>query len=73
MNGKVEALGLENQHYGRGDPLHTLYLLKLALTLPTVGGRSVDIVRLTKDTEFSLVRDNHRISVEHNLKTSMLC
>jgi hypothetical protein len=37
--------GLETREYGRGDPLRwprdTLYLQKLALTLPTNGGRSV--------------------------------
>jgi hypothetical protein len=57
---KVAALGLENQEYGRGDPLRwtrdTLYPLQLALTSPTCGGRSVGMVRLrTKTTEFSLV------------------
>jgi hypothetical protein len=46
--------GLEN---GRGDSLRwlrdTLYPLKLALTSPTSGGRSVGRVRLrTKPTEF---------------------
>jgi hypothetical protein len=44
---------------GRGDPLRwprdTLYPLKLALTWPTSGGRSVGIVRLrTGATEFVL-------------------
>jgi hypothetical protein len=48
--------GLENRDYGSGDPLRcprdTLYPLKLALTLPTSGSRSVGIVRLrTKTTE----------------------
>jgi hypothetical protein len=43
---------------GRGDPLrwphNTLYPKKLALTSPTIGGRSVGVVRLlTKATEFS--------------------
>jgi hypothetical protein len=51
--------GLENRQYGRGDPLRwprdTLYQQKLALTSPTSGGRSVDIVRLrTKATAFVL-------------------
>jgi hypothetical protein len=51
------ASGLENREYGRGDPSrwprNTLYPQKLALTLPTNGGRSVGIVRLrTKATEF---------------------
>jgi hypothetical protein len=50
--------GLENQDYGRGDPLRwprdIPYQLKLALTSPAGCGRSVDIVRLrTKTTEFS--------------------
>jgi hypothetical protein len=57
MNGKVAAPDLENQGYGCGDPLRlphdTLSLLKLALTSPTGGGRSVCIVRLrTEVTEF---------------------
>jgi hypothetical protein len=55
---------LENQDYGRGNPLRwprdTLYPQKLALTSPTSGGRSVCIVRLrTKTMEFSLVYDIH--------------
>jgi hypothetical protein len=50
---------LEWEINGRGNPLRwprdTLYPQKLALTSPTVGGRSVGIVRLlTKATEFSL-------------------
>jgi hypothetical protein len=53
--------GLENREYGGGDPLRwprdTLYPQKLALTTPTSGGRSVDIVRLrTKATEFDICR-----------------
>jgi hypothetical protein len=53
------GFGLENRDYGSGDPLRrprdTLYPQKLALTLPTCGGRSVGIVRLrTKATEFVL-------------------
>jgi hypothetical protein len=51
------GFGLENREYGRGDPLRwprdTLYPQKFALTSPTLGGRSVGIVRLrTKTTEF---------------------
>jgi hypothetical protein len=51
--------GLENQEYGRGDPLrwprNTLYPQKLPLTSPISGGHSVGIVRLrTKATEFLL-------------------
>jgi hypothetical protein len=41
--------GLENREYDRKDPLYwpgnTLYPQKLALTLPTNGGRLVGIVR----------------------------
>jgi hypothetical protein len=53
--------GLENRKYGRGDqlrwPLDTLYPQKLALTSPTIGGRSVGIVRLrTKTTELLMVK-----------------
>ena len=41
---------------GCADHVTPLYPQKLALTLPTGGGRSVGIVRLrTKATEFSLV------------------
>jgi hypothetical protein len=45
---------------GRGDPLRwprdTLFPQKFAITSPTSGGRSVDIVRLrTKSTGFSLI------------------
>jgi hypothetical protein len=52
--------GLENREYGRGEPLRlqrdTLYPQKLALTSPTSGSRSVDMVRLrTKTTEFVFV------------------
>jgi hypothetical protein len=59
-NYRSEKPGLENRDYGRGDqlrwPRDNLYPLKLALTSPTGGGRSVGIVRLrTKATEFSLV------------------
>jgi hypothetical protein len=48
--------GLKMREYGRGDPLRwprdTIYPQKLALTLPTSGGRSVGIVRSrTKATE----------------------
>jgi hypothetical protein len=51
--------GLEILEYGRGDPLRwprdTFYPQKLALTSPTSGGRSVNIVRSrTQVTEFSL-------------------
>jgi hypothetical protein len=56
---KNSGSGLENREYVRGDPLRwprdTFYTQKLALTSPTSGGRSVDIVRLrTKATEFLL-------------------
>jgi hypothetical protein len=48
---------IENREYARGDqllsPRDILYPQELALTSPTSGGRSVDIVRLrTKATEF---------------------
>jgi hypothetical protein len=72
---KSSGSGLENREYGRGDPLlwrrDTLYPQKLALTSPTYGGRSVDIVRLrTKTTElvgqwtwfYSLACDRNRSS-----------
>jgi hypothetical protein len=54
---KSSGSGLENQDFGRGDPLrwprNTLYPQKLALTSQTCGGRSVGIVRLwTKAMEF---------------------
>jgi hypothetical protein len=46
---KSSGSGLENQEYGRRDPLlwprYTLYPQKLALTSPTSGYRSVGIVR----------------------------
>jgi hypothetical protein len=45
---KSSGLGLESREYGHRDPLRwprgTLYPQKLALTLPTSGGRSVSIV-----------------------------
>jgi hypothetical protein len=68
LNRKVTAPGLENRDYGRGDPLHsprgTRYPLKLALTWPTGGGRSVGIVRLLIEaTEFKV----------HPTNTSRLC
>jgi hypothetical protein len=49
--------GLESREYGRGDPLgwpcDNLYPHKLALTLPTIGCRSVGIIRSrTKTTAF---------------------
>jgi hypothetical protein len=53
---KSSDSGLENREYGRRDPSRwprgTLYPLKLALSSPTSGGRSVDIVfSRTKATE----------------------
>jgi hypothetical protein len=50
--------GLENLEYGRRNPSRwprvTLYPQKLALTSPTIDGRSVGIVRSrTQATEFS--------------------
>jgi hypothetical protein len=57
---KSRGSGLENWEFGRGDPLHwprdTLYPQKLAITSPTSGGRSVDIVRLrAKATELKVL------------------
>jgi hypothetical protein len=54
---KSSGSGLENRKYGCKDPLcwkwNTLHHQKLALTLPTSGGRSVSIVcSWTKITEF---------------------
>jgi hypothetical protein len=47
---KSSGSGLENREYGRGDPLRwprdNIYPQKLALTSPTKGGNSVDIVLL---------------------------
>jgi hypothetical protein len=62
LGGNSSGSGLENREYGREGPLSwprdTLHLRKLALTSPTIGGRSVGIVRSrTKATEFfSLIR-----------------
>ena len=56
---KVAAPGLENKRLTAvgtrcADHVTPLYPQKLALTLPTGGGRSVGIVRVrTKATEFS--------------------
>jgi hypothetical protein len=55
---KSNGFGLEIRGYGHRDPSHcprgTLYQQKLALTSPTIVGRSVGIVRSrTKATEFS--------------------
>jgi hypothetical protein len=55
---KSSSSGLENQEYGRKDPLlwprDTLYPQKVALTSLTSGGRSVRIVCLrTEATEFA--------------------
>jgi hypothetical protein len=51
--------GLENQEYGREDPLCCpRYTQKLALTSPTSGGRSVGIVRSqTKTTGLLVITD----------------
>jgi hypothetical protein len=55
----AQISGLESLKYGRGGPLRrpreTLYPQKLALTLPTSGGRLVGVVRSrTKATELVL-------------------
>jgi hypothetical protein len=60
LEGKVAAAIEKIEINDRGNPLRwprdTLYPQKLALTLPTSGGRSVGIVRSwTKAMEFSLV------------------
>jgi hypothetical protein len=57
LESKSSGCGLEIREYDRGDPSRwprdTFYPQKLALTLPTSGGRSVGIVRSrTKATEF---------------------
>jgi hypothetical protein len=54
--------GLENQEYGRRDPLcwshNILYPQKLALTSPTSSGRLVGIVRSrTEATSFVCLED----------------
>jgi hypothetical protein len=54
---KSSGSGLENREYGSRDPSRwprgTIHPQKLALTLPTSGGRSVGIVRSrTRPTEF---------------------
>jgi hypothetical protein len=60
LNGKVAAPVYKTEINGRGDslrcPRDTLYPLKLTLTSPTSGGRSIGIVPLrTKATEFFFV------------------
>jgi hypothetical protein len=46
---KISGSGLENRVYGLGDPSPQ----KLALTSPTIGGRSAGVVRSrTQATEF---------------------
>jgi hypothetical protein len=57
---EIVAAPVESREHGRGDPVRwsrdTLYPQKLALTLLSSSGSSVDIVRSqTKTTEFSLV------------------
>jgi hypothetical protein len=58
-----------NREYGRRDPSHwprdILYPQKLALTSPTIGGRSVCIVRpRTQATEFSYATIKGALSPE---------
>jgi hypothetical protein len=60
---KRSGSGLKIREYGRRDPScwprGTLYPQKLALTLPSSGGRSVGIVRIrTQTTEFSFFSYN---------------
>jgi hypothetical protein len=69
LNVKVEASGLENRDYSRGDPLRwprdTLYQLKLALTSAGCGC-SVGIIRLrTKTTQ--IITINHKIASEEDI------
>jgi hypothetical protein len=49
LDRKVAGFGLQNREHGRRDPSRcprgSLYPQKLAITSPTSGGRSVDIVR----------------------------
>jgi hypothetical protein len=58
---KSSGSGLESENTAVGDPSHwphcTLYPEKLALTLPTSGGRSVSIFRSrTQVTEFFYIK-----------------
>jgi hypothetical protein len=58
---KNSGSGLENREYGRRDPSRlprgTLYPQKLALTLPTNGGRPVGVVRSrTQATEYEIMK-----------------
>jgi hypothetical protein len=62
---KSSSSSLSNQEYGHGAPLRspcdTHYPQKLALTLPTSGGRSVSIVLLRAQAmEFSSFRHVHQ-------------
>jgi hypothetical protein len=59
VNSVTSFPGLKNREYGRRDPSRwprgNVYPQKLALTSPTVGGRSVGIVRSrAQTTEFFL-------------------
>jgi hypothetical protein len=65
---KSSGSGLENLEYGRRDlsrwPRDNLYPQKLALTSPTSGGRSVDIVcSRTHATEFLIVSTDNRLKI----------
>jgi hypothetical protein len=71
---KSSASDLERREYGHADPSrwprNTLYAQKLALTSPTSGGRSVDIVRSrTKATELFYVQTRRQTQ----LATSRVC
>jgi hypothetical protein len=71
----VFSSGLETEINGRGNllrwPRNTLYPQKLALTSPTSGGRSVDIVRLRfKATGFIIIyglllQSNYTFFIKH--------
>jgi hypothetical protein len=82
-NTSSSGFGLENREYGRGDPLHwphdTLYSQKLALTSPTIGGRSVSIVPLRiKAAEFFFYVSGHYPTScfyisKHNVSETVFC
>jgi hypothetical protein len=70
--------GLENRDYGSRDPSSwpcgTLYPQKLALILPTSGGRSVDIVRSpTQATEFVMILKNIFLPTEEDMQENRKC
>jgi hypothetical protein len=52
---KSSVSGLGNQEYGRRDQSRSLYQQKLAVTLPTSGGRSIGIQLLLKIKTYGFV------------------